>query len=78
MRPITRRYRSYKRRVIAEYEKITSQEPEASDEQAIYLARPCPRCKGYLGIVLHEPGAIHSCALSRDTGAASLKLTIGG
>jgi hypothetical protein len=23
---------------------------------ATYLARPCPRCKGYLGIVLREPG----------------------
>jgi hypothetical protein len=21
-----------------------------------YLARPCPRCNGYLGIVLREPG----------------------
>ena len=23
---------------------------------ATYLARPCPRCNGYLGIVLREPG----------------------
>jgi hypothetical protein len=23
---------------------------------ATYLARPCPRCNGYLGIVLCEPG----------------------
>ena len=24
---------------------------------ATYLARPCPRCNGYLGIVLREPGS---------------------
>ena len=23
---------------------------------ATYVARPCPRCNGYLGIVLREPG----------------------
>jgi C4-type Zn-finger protein len=23
---------------------------------ATYLTRPCPRCNGYLGIVLREPG----------------------
>jgi hypothetical protein len=23
---------------------------------ATYLARPCPRCNGYLSIVLREPG----------------------
>ena len=32
-----------------------------------YLARPCPRCNGYLGIVLREPERNTAAALFAGT-----------
>ena len=54
--------------------------PTNSDTQQIispmatYLARQCPQCNGYLGIVLREPGRNVPVRLS--TGTASNAITV--